>query len=134
MHCAHPSPHGLAPAAGAPDTSRPAPRPLLALAPPHLALAAAGSAAAASRMHATYLAFGNRGDKIVGTYHADHAFAFDISGAAATSSESTPSGGPAVDLFAGAAACATPCGRRAARHHPRPAARRQGRIAPALAA
>ena len=29
------------------------------------------------RQHTTGLAFGNRGDKLVATYHADHAYSFD---------------------------------------------------------
>lgn len=43
-------------------------QPLLTLAPPHLAMATAaagsGNGGRASRMHATYVAWGNRGDKV----------------------------------------------------------------------
>ena len=36
------------------------------------------------RQHATGVAFGNRGDKVVAAYHADHTYAFDISHGGAT--------------------------------------------------
>jgi hypothetical protein len=35
------------------------------------------------RQHTTGVAFGNRGDKVVAAYHADHTYAFDISRGAA---------------------------------------------------
>lgn len=54
--------------AGAPVRLAPPAQPMLALAPPHLALASAaagsGNGGRASRMHATYVAWGNRGDKV----------------------------------------------------------------------
>ncbi|GFR41420.1 hypothetical protein Agub_g2104, partial [Astrephomene gubernaculifera] len=52
--------------------------PLLALAPPHLPLAAQ---ARHGRAHSTYVAFSNRGDKVVATYHGDHAYSFDVTSA-----------------------------------------------------
>lgn len=36
------------------------------------------------RQHTTGVAFGNRGDKVVAAYHADHTYAFDISHGSAT--------------------------------------------------
>jgi WD and tetratricopeptide repeat-containing protein 1 len=52
----------------APVRLAPPAQPLLALAPPHLAMATAaagsGNGGRASRMHATYVAWGNRGDKV----------------------------------------------------------------------
>lgn len=35
--------------------------------------------------HGTYAQFGNRGDKLIATYHGDHAFSFDV-----TASEQPP--------------------------------------------
>ncbi|GLI68626.1 hypothetical protein VaNZ11_013104 [Volvox africanus] len=51
---------------------------VMLLAPPHLPLAAA---ARQGRSHATYVSFSNRGDRVVTTYHADHAYSFDITAA-----------------------------------------------------
>ncbi|EFN53955.1 hypothetical protein CHLNCDRAFT_136223 [Chlorella variabilis] len=76
--------------AGAPEGRGAGGAPLLALAPPHLALCAAGAGGGRpSRMHATHLAFGNRGDKLVATYHGDHAYCFDVTGAASPASSPT---------------------------------------------
>lgn len=51
--------------AGPPERGHPPVAPVLSLAPPHLALcAAAGGGGRHSRVHATYVAFGNRGDKV----------------------------------------------------------------------
>jgi hypothetical protein len=75
----------LDPAAGTPNGRATASAaPLLALAPPHLALGAAGGSGdgRSSRHHATYCSFSNRGDKLVATYHGDHAYCFDVSGTA----------------------------------------------------
>ncbi|KAL4428996.1 hypothetical protein ABPG77_006035 [Micractinium sp. CCAP 211/92] len=69
---------------GSPERGHPPAAPVLSLAPPHLALCAAGGGGGRhSRMHATYVAFGNRGDKVIATYHGDHAYSFDTTGAAA---------------------------------------------------
>jgi hypothetical protein len=35
--------------------------------------------------HGTYVQFGNRGDKLIATYHGDHAYSFDV-----TASEQPP--------------------------------------------
>jgi hypothetical protein len=35
--------------------------------------------------HGTYVQFGNRGDKLIATYHGDHAYTFDV-----TASEQPP--------------------------------------------
>ncbi|EFJ39457.1 hypothetical protein VOLCADRAFT_100946 [Volvox carteri f. nagariensis] len=51
---------------------------LMRLAPPHLPL---GAATRPTRAHATYVSFSNRGDKVVTSYHADHAYCFDITSA-----------------------------------------------------
>lgn len=49
--------------------------PLMKLAPPHLAMRPP-----TGRLHATCVNFSNRGDKVLTTYHGDHAYAFDITG------------------------------------------------------
>lgn len=70
LHNPHPTPTPLPPQLGPPTRGRPPAQPMLTLAPPHLALAvAAGSGAGGrfARMHATYVAFGNRGDKVRAT-------------------------------------------------------------------
>lgn len=54
---------------GAPATAAP----LLSLAPPHLTLRPP-----AGRLHATYVRFSNRGERVVATYHGDHAYCFDV--------------------------------------------------------
>eukprot|EP00803_Ostreobium_quekettii_P007036 evm.model.scf_447EXC.1 EVM.evm.TU.scf_447EXC.1 scf_447EXC:3250-9777(-) len=48
------------------------PIPVLAVAPPHLSIRPS------PRSHTTYVNFGNTGDKIVASYHGDHAYAFDV--------------------------------------------------------
>ncbi len=53
-------------------------RPVLGLAPPHLPLALKGLRA--GRAHATCVNFSGRGDRLVVTYHGDHAYAFDVTG------------------------------------------------------
>ncbi|GMH35920.1 hypothetical protein BSKO_03788 [Bryopsis sp. KO-2023] len=50
------------------------PEPMLTLAPPHLSLCPG------RRSHATYVNFSNGGDKVVASYHGDHAYSFDITG------------------------------------------------------
>ncbi|PRW39165.1 WD and tetratricopeptide repeats 1-like [Chlorella sorokiniana] len=100
----------------APVRLAPPAQPLLALAPPHLAMATAaagsGNGGRASRMHATYVAWGNRGDKVVATYHGDHAYCFDVSGAGQSASSSAAgspqqqAGGQPLNLFAQPAASA----------------------------
>eukprot|EP00887_Chlorella_sp_A99_P002411 scaffold10.g2411.t1 len=65
--------------------------PLLSLAPPHMCW---GEGAGGRRrgIHTTYVAFGHRGDKasapsqVVASYHADHAYTFDITHSAADAS------------------------------------------------
>eukprot|EP00877_Chromochloris_zofingiensis_P010684 jgi/Chrzof1/586/Cz01g21100.t1 len=49
---------------------------MLQLAPPHLPVAIHGRMI--NRAHATYVNFSNRGDKVVATYHGDHAYCFDV--------------------------------------------------------
>lgn len=53
-----------------------------------------GAKSGVSRAHSTYVSFGNRGDRLVATYHGDHAYAFDVFGAAAppTASFAAPAG------------------------------------------
>mmetsp|Transcript_4466 Transcript_4466/g.10812 ORF Transcript_4466/g.10812 Transcript_4466/m.10812 type:complete len:654 (-) Transcript_4466:616-2577(-) len=51
-------------------------QPLLQLAPPHLHRASSLQAAC----YATCAKFSSRGDKVVATYHGDHAYSFDITG------------------------------------------------------
>jgi WD and tetratricopeptide repeat-containing protein 1 len=92
----------------------PPPPPLLQLAPPHLAPGGPGGA----RVHTTAVAFGNAGDKIVASYHSDHAYTWDTLAAAPAEPSAalpTPSGRaggrvavraaapPAPDLFSHAA-------------------------------
>lgn len=98
---------------GAPVRLAPPAQPLLTLAPPHLAMATAaagsGNGGRASRMHATYVAWGNRGDKVVATYHGDHAYCFDVTGAgspASSAATSQQAGGQPFNLFAQPAASA----------------------------
>ena len=38
------------------------------------------------RQHTTGVAFGARGDRVVAIYHADHVYAFDITGSSASAS------------------------------------------------
>jgi len=55
----------------------------------------AGNPHKSASTNATYVSFGARGDKLLATYHADHAYAFDITksaeGAHAASYPSPPS-------------------------------------------
>lgn len=73
-------------AAGAPA------EPLLALAPPHMDLlggSGGGGGAAGSggrrgggrQLHATHVCFSGRGDRLLASYHADHAYCFDVTAA-----------------------------------------------------
>lgn len=52
--------------------------PVLQMAPPHTCLI--NSSKRTGRAHTTCVSFGNRGDKLVATYHCDQAYAFDVSG------------------------------------------------------
>ncbi|KAL0042807.1 hypothetical protein WJX79_000477 [Trebouxia sp. C0005] len=52
--------------------------PVLQMAPPHTCLI--NSNKRTGRAHTTCVSFGNRGDKLVATYHCDQAYAFDVSG------------------------------------------------------
>ncbi|GBF94894.1 hypothetical protein Rsub_08137 [Raphidocelis subcapitata] len=54
---------------------------LLKLAPPHLPIALYGRRS--SRAHSTCVSFSSRGDRLVATYHSDHAYCFDVTGAGA---------------------------------------------------
>ncbi|PNW77166.1 hypothetical protein CHLRE_10g425050v5 [Chlamydomonas reinhardtii] len=76
---------------------------VMALAPPHLPLAAAPPRH--GRSHATYVAFSNRGDKLVTTYHGDHAYCFDIT---ASGDVSALFPDPAAALGVGIGAAAPP--------------------------
>ncbi|KAG2497866.1 hypothetical protein HYH03_004132 [Edaphochlamys debaryana] len=74
---------------------------VLALAPPHLPLP---TQARHGRAHATYVSFSNKGDKLVTTYHGDHAYAFDITSAGGLAAAfAAPTGpGPGLAVTAGA--------------------------------
>eukprot|EP00878_Enallax_costatus_P025492 GHUV01027276.1.p1 GENE.GHUV01027276.1~~GHUV01027276.1.p1 ORF type:complete len:315 (+),score=72.05 GHUV01027276.1:949-1893(+) len=89
----HLQPHLMAVACGDPyvrvfdrrklATSRPGGRPsqpLLQLTCPHLPLLL--KAGINRRAHTTHVSFSNRGDKLVTSYHGDHAYIFDVTGAA----------------------------------------------------
>jgi hypothetical protein len=91
--------------------SAPLARPLLQLAPPHMQLRATAAAAAAASAaagagqgrqraprlpHATYVQFSPQGDRLLASFHADHAYCFDV----------TAAGGLVGSYGAGAAAAA----------------------------
>lgn len=57
----------------------PGSEPVLRLAPPHLTL----NDDRWTHHHATYVHFSHRGDKVVATYHNDHAYCFDVTSAGA---------------------------------------------------
>ena len=48
-----------------------------------IAGAAAGQAGRTDAAHGTHVSFGRRGDKLLVTYHGDHAYTFDVTGAGA---------------------------------------------------
>ena len=64
-----------------------------------------------TRSNTTYVAFGARGDKVIASYHADHAYSFDITSAAdnclaaafLTQSSAAPASAPSMQpLFTAA--------------------------------
>jgi len=54
---------------------------VLELAPPHLYQKSAGLHTRSGQPHTTHVTFSNRGDRVLATYHSDHAYAFDALGA-----------------------------------------------------
>ncbi|KAK9827817.1 hypothetical protein WJX74_003555 [Apatococcus lobatus] len=65
---------------GPPSTAAQKADPILCMAPPHMCAGSKTRRPSASS-HTTYIGFGNRGDKVVATYHGDQAYAFDVTGA-----------------------------------------------------
>jgi len=57
-------------------------RPMLKLAPPHLYHKPIELQTLSNQPHSTHISFSNRGDKVLATYHSDHAYSFDVGGAA----------------------------------------------------
>ncbi|KAK9863498.1 hypothetical protein WJX84_002533 [Apatococcus fuscideae] len=65
---------------GPPDSPSEKTEPILCMAPPHMCIGHKAKRSA-THSHSTYIAFGNKGDKVVATYHGDQAYAFDVTGA-----------------------------------------------------
>ncbi|KAL0048474.1 hypothetical protein WJX82_004068 [Trebouxia sp. C0006] len=75
---------------GSPKDEHVRAEPVLQMAPPHACLI--NSNKRTGRAHTTCVSFGNRGDKLVATYHCDQVYAFDVSGtgSCATAYGTTP--------------------------------------------
>jgi len=66
-------------AAGVPGSSGSS-KPLLQLTSPHLPMLL--KARVSRRAHSTHVSFSHRGDRLITSYHSDHAYIFDVTGAA----------------------------------------------------
>ncbi|KAK9823623.1 hypothetical protein WJX72_004300 [[Myrmecia] bisecta] len=72
----------------APDTPALSREAMLKLAPPHMCLA--GGKQRPLQPHTTHVHFAHKGDKLLASYHADHAYAFDLQGTGSLASAALP--------------------------------------------